>query len=655
MVLSLHLAPLSRGQRPGVASALVHSSSSPCIEDAPRRFTARDPRWISTNSSFDYAETNEFLNQLQDARVAGKRLLEFVDYDGISLWQFLPAYLWPSFFRAIQLISLTRAIVRQEKPESIRVFPVDDYTSAIWIGSVRAVAEAEGLPVAIVGESGAGHWRGLRRRVRSALRRVIRSTRVRQVAYGLLLSAHCLVCMAGAARRRGRPGRGRKALFVTYARNWVKAPGTQRDHYDEQISPLLPAFREAGWGQFVGTDCPYDYRLVSLRKLWSRLRSHEPDFRWRGFFTCGMLLRLRAVRARGRTAFGEQWQQLREDGGFHEDFSYEGVSLMPALEAELHGAFSRILPDCVAMLAMAQQLLLEEQPDAVVATYETGPFQRALIIQGQLLGIATVGLMHGLMFDNHYDYMHRRVAPDCVGTPVGFAVPRVTCVWGRRTRDMLIESGHYPPKSVEVTGNWRYDSLVEMNDAARDEFREEMYHEDSKSVVVVASGGQNVADYIRRCTQVLARRSDATPLIRLHPSDNPIPVRELLREDGYADEVLYEGQLVNALVGSDLVISQWSTVIAEAALMDRPVVLADLYGQGEAAEEYVEAGICLHAVDEEQLANAIEAALNDDASRARLKGARAAFISDYFHKIDGRSSQRVVAALEARMVPGGLA
>jgi len=420
----------------------------------------------------------------------------------------------------------------------------------------------------------------------------------------------------------------------------VGVPGDAHRKYDEQFYPLLPALRAAGWSRFVMVDCQ-DSPESELRE---RMRNGEAGVRWRRYSSYRP--RGDATVAKARAMFAHMWQVLQDDPQFAEDFRYRGVSLMPALRQQLHWAFHDLLPRCAELLATASQMLAQEQPDAVIATYETGPWERALIIQAARAGIPTVGLQHGMIFDNHYDYMHCRITTDPITSPAGFVVPKITCIWGPFWKENLTKFGHYPPEAVVVTGNWRYDCIAEITRGmgiAR--LKQEFGIVPEKKVVLILSASQSYIDYIRHCLQVLVTRPECTPLIKLHPDDNPVPVYEMLRQFGYPDKVLIQGQLIEALMVADLVISQISTAVSEAALLGKEIVLVNFQNL-KGSEAYVRDGICLYVTDPAELASAIEQGLNDPCIQAKLRAARSEFISRYFFKTDGYAAQRVAEVLE---------
>jgi len=135
-------------------------------------------------------------------------------------------------------------------------------------------------------------------------------------------------------------------------------------------------------------------------------------------------------------------------------------------------------------------------------------------------------------------------------------------------------------------------------------------------------------------------------IIKPHPgADDPRVIRRMLQEKGYEDVVLAEGQIGEWLQTADLVISQISTVVTEAILFDKPVILADFL-KIRGAEPYVDGGVCLYITAPSELKEAVNEIMNDQATITKLKEARQAFLSRYFFKLDGKSGERVVETLE---------
>jgi len=633
-VLSLGFAPpvpLINSNPIRVYYAVSHGS------DEPTTFDPHHPLWSLRKSSGERRRTNELLNVLQDARVAGTRLIEYVWYENTSMWQFLPAYIWLQFFVAVELIDVLRQIIGDVRPNKIRFFPTSDPTSPIWHGTVRAVGMATGIPVSVVHER---TIRGVRIEARNFLRqlgvgRLLRLLR-RQVAS--FRDAH--VPGPKTHPRTANPA-SKTVVFLTLGkRHWVPLPGEPGRNYDEQMYPLLPAFRSKGWTDFVMVDC-LDLPLQQLEK---RMLNGETGVRWRNYSSYKK--RNGATFDKAKAFFASMWRSLQQDRDFIEDFKYRNVPLTLPLSLVLERAFLKLLPECALMLETASRILDEEHADAVIATYETGPWERAVTIEAARVGIPTVGLQHGMIFEGDPDNLHLRVTSN--PNAPGFMVPQITCVWGPFWKDVLTKAGHYTPQSVVITGNWRYDRLSEIiqrTDASM--IRRRYGIGPGKKLVLLLSVGLGTVEYLRTCLQTVAAREELSPLIRLHPgADKPEPVLRMLRELNYSSNTIVKGQLIDALVAADLVVSQYSTAISEAALLDKPVIMAD-FQDFRGGEDYLDSGICLYATDSQHLLRAIEKGLYDESVRSQMRSAREAFVARYFFKLDGRAAERVVDALEA--------
>ena len=324
------------------------------------------------------------------------------------------------------------------------------------------------------------------------------------------------------------------------------------------------------------------------------------------------------------------------------------MSILAALRPTIEHAFTVTLPECAALRAGARAILAAERPTAIVATYETGPYQRALTIEGARAGIPTVGLMHGMIFDNHYDYMHQGVGVDPSSAEMAFTIPVRTCVWGPRWKRSLTEGGHYPCEAVAVTGNWRYDWLAKKA-WRRDELGARLGAE-TKPVVAILSGGQDRHAFLPACLDAVASVG-GLPRIRLHPSEDPAPVRDMLAKLGLPEAVLTEeGTLANLVVASDAVLVQFSTAVSEAIMLDRPTIVVDILGRGWYGAPR-DSDAALIALSADEVAVMLRRALKDAPTREALAAARSHYLEDHFLALDGGAARRVATVVADATAP----
>jgi hypothetical protein len=607
------------------------------VQTAPRiRYRPPGEPWSQAvhSSDADYRDTNRWLNSLQDLPVAGGRLIDQVRFDGVGTWQFLPSYIWPQAFWAVEVVKALESLVAATGARGLAALPTDDPFDEVWRGTVHAFAGAHGLHYE-PSRAHAARPSGARRLARAAHAGRIRDA---LIAAGTSATARALTLWA----RRTDNGSGRSAntlLLASVPRNWVHASAGSGRPYDEQFGPLIDALRGSGWDRIVGVECPYGAKMSTLRSLAGRVRSGDV-VAWRAFEAYDAP-RAAARRAAADTA-GAQLGAVLESASL-DSACFRGVALLEALRPVLEHGFRVTLPDCAAMRAGARAILEAERPSAIVATYETGPYQRALIIEGALRGIPAVGLMHGTIFDNHYDYMHDRVGVDPTDDETAFVIPRQTCVWGDAWKRSLTQAGSYPADAVTVTGNWRYDWLAD-EDERRRSARSRLGVGDER-VVAILSAAQETPAFLRASLDAVQRIVDATPRIRLHPSEDASAAEAVVAERRLPTSTLVTaGTLADLVLASDAVIAQMSSVVGEAIMLDRPTIVVDLLQRGGWAG-YAATGACLTALTESELAASVHDLLEDDAVRATLAAARSAYVSDHFLTLDGRAAERVAHAV----------
>ena len=369
-------------------------------------------------------------------------------------------------------------------------------------------------------------------------------------------------------------------------RHWVEDPNRTGRRYDEQLSPLLAAILAAGWDSVAAIDCPYD-GPTDVESIRERNAGSPAEVGWQAFGAVAAVSRDRR-RHFSRTC-RELWERISGSRELQEGLRFAGVPVFPALREVLQQAVVETLPRCMAIRDQARTTIERAGARGLIATYETGPYPRALLIEAARAGIPTVGPQHGMILDNHYDYMHVGVGPDPQLDP--FTIPRPTCVWGEFWKRALTEDGHYPAESVQVTGSWRYDAAADDGGrsgagAARSAA------EDGRPLVLVCSCGSGAR---RSCAVAAAARSiGAAP-----PSDQPTPLggpgrhrRALYGRTGRTGARQPRGRLADVLAAASIVVSQLSTVISEAVLADRPVIVAD-FARQEGWSAYKDSDACL--------------------------------------------------------------
>lgn len=589
-------------------------------------------QWESRRSTYNVRRANDFLNYMQDIVIGNKTLINSVALDSTYYWQFLPSYIWPQVFFSIEMVTLLNDLIKEVKPEHLLVFPATSQLRDIWQGSVEAAADQYGLKISFVKETSHGFLK--KSRFFAFLKEVGFFLKKR---WKLKISNYQVKNKASTELNARE---NHKLLFLSTARYWVRDELSETGKVDEQFDDILKALEKTGWNEFVGIDSPYEPQ--NLASLHERRESSNSRLRWEAFYSYGVISWLEFLKA--HLYFSSLWRKLRKDRCFFESMKVEDIFLLPALESTLKRAFKSTLPECYEMVRVAGKILEVESPEAVLLTYETGPFARAIIVAAAKRKIPTVGLMHGMIFADHYDYMHKRISPALRNGFEGFAVPNVTCVWGDAWKDVLTKDAYYPEDSVRVTGNWRYDRLFQSEIQGISELRSGLGLDASNKLILILSSDQETPSFLETVLSDVKSMEGLIPLVGLHPREDLQVAREVLCRHGFSpDRHLLIGKRFQALVAADVVISQWSTILSEAALLDKPLILVDFVGLVDPQHVYRQQDFCVYVSDPAHLEMALCSVLNNESEETRRSQNRRLFAARYFGEQRGFSATKVAS------------
>ena len=549
----------------------------------------------------------------------------------------MPSYLWPVFFKTIEYIDLTKSVVEKFHPSEIRYFPTDDYIAPLWEGAIKSIGKKYEIPVNRINEPLQVELpRFFLIQIRKIYHFSMRMKNSRIIgAISELYTNICNKKLSTRVKNKRKDQSEKRIVCATLEkRHWVTIPGTDSLKHDEQFYPLLPSFRAKGYTNFIFVDC-----LDSPRNILRNRNDENNGILWNRY--SDYLQNGNRAHYYAKKHFKTLWEKIKTDDNFQRNFCYQDIPFFPALHTVLQNAFLILIPDCVRMLSTSKKMLERERPDAIIATYETGPWERALIIEGGLRGIPSIGLQHGMIYDNHYDYMHSSISVDPIKKPNAFIVPKITCVWGHLWKNNLTKKGHYPDDSVIITGHWRYDKINEIKNSLNGiELKKGLSIPSEKKIVGILTANLETLNCITICLDAILKYNDYIPLIKLHPSDDIDAVRTLLKKLGYPENTLFKGDLYEFLFITDFVICQLSTVISEAILMDKNVILAN-FTKFKLPNEIINRDICIIVEDPEILPQAINNLINDENVKNSIAAKREKYIEDYFFKIDGNSAERV--------------
>lgn len=425
---------------------------------------------------------------------------------------------------------------------------------------------------------------------------------------------------------------------------------------DQFFHAIIQKLNERGKYRIVSTyplKCPY---IPSIRTVISKCAHwdvlHIP-------FNLFFRFRIGRERNEAKHHFREVWDDLLENDPILADLLEHPEDPDGEIRRKFKNYFAYDRPEYVfaefvKLISMAEVMLDNIRPAVVVIENEYSVFERALVAAAKKRDIPCVAVQHGVIHELHKGYIYQsgEISPDCSGRSPFVPTANVTAVYGQYHKDLLTRAGGYPEDAVVVTGQPRYDRMIDLSrESVRSRLIEEWHLDPSKKIVLWTTQCHGISDAenelnFRTVFDSISSMKDVQLIIKQHPGEQKrygAMIQEHLKRYSIdARVVRKDADTLGLLAVSDLVLLLHSTVGIEAVALQKPLVVMNLGGQPDVVN-YVQEGVACGVYSPEDLRPTIEHLLRDDTCLAQN---REAFIQSYLYKVDGGAAERVAALIE---------
>jgi hypothetical protein len=227
--------------------------------------------------------------------------------------------------------------------------------------------------------------------------------------------------------------------------------------------------------------------------------------------------------------------------------------------------------------------------------------------------------------------------------------------YGLQCRDAFLSQG-YSSDRLELTGSVPLDEILQVS---REEARSRLkafgrMAATGRRVVLYATSGVNknerdiLANVVEFCRDPLA---NACLVVRPHHSigasfyDDAIAAVAGGERDGLV-AVITEGRAHENIVAADVVVTDFSTIGAEAVLLARPLLAINTTGKPFPANNYADLGVAAPANTLEEIGPALRRLTNEGTFWPNAEESLEAFTKAYNWGGDGKAGPRFLAGLE---------
>ncbi|WP_080510168.1 CDP-glycerol glycerophosphotransferase family protein [Halorubrum distributum] len=321
----------------------------------------------------------------------------------------------------------------------------------------------------------------------------------------------------------------------------------------------------------------------------------------------------------------------------HREHKLCGVDLTSALQSR--GWLYSILqyPRVVRYVNMIQNMFRTEQPAAVLLKND-GPLPtRAVATVAADEGTPTLLIQHGV------DLPSRRYVP----------VSDQIAVWGERWQKVMQAKGVGPDRT-EITGAPQFDHLAHYSAKDQSQVREQLSVSVDSQAFTVLLASQPFDDTIRSdliqtAIGAVSKLPDVELILRPHPREDTELHRNAATDMSNV-QVSENDDIHDLLFASDVVLALRSTVVLEASLLSRPVIILNVSSEKPPISEFSEQNGFTEVTNQIEAHQCIEEMRNDPNCITRYVEKQPGFGREYALNEDGGAASRVARLVET-LVP----
>ncbi|MBI2549263.1 UDP-N-acetylglucosamine 2-epimerase [Candidatus Woesearchaeota archaeon] len=346
--------------------------------------------------------------------------------------------------------------------------------------------------------------------------------------------------------------------------------------------------------------------------------------------------------ARLRHNIEHAWNNLLQNDSFTTLIVGWGIPKSQVLTLLKEIFFIRMVQAAECVLA-SKEFIGRYNPKILVVGTDTHLQEKSCIHYAKKYNIPSLNIQHGtvgyteLMLPLSADYM---------------------AVWDKANLDKLVAKGA-DPKRLVITGQPRYDSLVQgkvMYD--RDEVCRIFHIDLKKPLLLILTSPFPKAlntEFLLAALDAAIHLPGMQILIKAHPEEDVslhkiilhiFAKRFALSKD--AGEfpnipIIRHFDTFSLLKASDLILSMYSSVVLEAVLLNKDVIVSDL--SGDKTEDFEERGIVLVAHQKKDIASLINQLITSPDRKHTLATKRKTFLKEYAFA-DGKATDRVMDLMQ---------
>jgi len=504
-------------------------------------------------------DANDFKKLLERMEVDGHNFLELFLYNGISSWWFFSQETF--FLKLGEIISFISNFYNLiSKQEIVEVHITSNFK---WISIIEQVCNQFGIPVTF---SRFQYFKFLSKNfLKNHFKFYLKQKKLKYIKNNRIHFNSKQFFLY----KKSIPNITNKVIFVspiTYRRKLYNFNSKFSENREYLIDDLIDI---GNIKNTCGISIDFPSYPLSVFNLKERI---ENNLNW---FPEEIILK---SPTKSMIKFFSKYDSLLNNSQFKNLFRFRGILFWELIEEIfLQMKYEPNLPYWLLLLDSVDDYFSKNKPKSIFFTAETDANTLAYIFAASKHNVKTIRLQQAMITERNMEFIHNNYISE--KNPLGYPITDYMLVYGSFTKEILIKNG-YPSKKLIEFGNPTYAFLDYIEEIDQKSILDKYNILANQKIILFTSTkwqkdllGKDLDPMIwDKLLKLYSNKDEYFIILKPHPGEKINTYENILSNYDCDNAIIIQDSLVELLYISDVVVSNYSSVIIDACCLNKPIV-----------------------------------------------------------------------------------
>ena len=287
---------------------------------------------------------------------------------------------------------------------------------------------------------------------------------------------------------------------------------------------------------------------------------------------------LKSSTTKSMKIFFSKYDSLLKNSQFQNLFTFKGILFWKLIqEVFLSMKFEPYLPYWILLLDSVDNYFLKNKPRSIFLTAETNANTLAYIFAASKHNVKTIRIQQAMITEKNMEFIHNNYFSK--NNSLGYPIPDYMLVYGSYAKEILIKNG-YPSKKLIEFGNPTFAFLDYIEQIDKKSILNKYKISDKQKIILFTSTkwqndlmGKDFDPMIwDELLKTYSNKDEYFIILKPHPGEKISTYENILSNYNCNNATIIQDSLVELLHISDIVISNYSSVIIDACCLNKPII-----------------------------------------------------------------------------------